>query len=196
MKTEINLLPIHPRKKNRNKFFPKNPWLSLVIGSLVLFLMMYGVLAIMNQVRLEEIKSVEEAIKNQSDFRIPYENLTIQNELLDHREKLLEALNLDKNLPLKVLVGVQEALPVEMDIVDYQFKGNELILAGRTQNQEEILAFRKNLMASDLFETVSIKNTVKKRAMEMLSDNVIGEAINQNVWNFIFEIQMAGVEEP
>lgn len=196
MKTEINLLPIHLRKKNRNKFFPKNPWLSLVIGSLVLFLMMYGVLAIMNQVRLEEIKSVEEAIKNQSDFRIPYENLTIQNELLDHREKLLEALNLDKNLPLKVLVGVQEALPVEMDIVDYQFKGNELILAGRTQNQEEILAFRKNLMASDLFETVSIKNTVKKTAMEMLSDNVIGEAINQNVWNFIFEIQMAGVEEP
>ncbi|HEY5557043.1 hypothetical protein [Acetobacterium sp.] len=194
MKTEINLLPIQIHKKKRKKFSKKNPFLSIVLGTLALCLIIYGILSVMNQNRSEEIKQVEEVIKNQSGFRIPYENLTAQNEILVHREKLLEVMNLNKEMPLKVLVGVQDAVPSGTEIVDYQLKENVLILTGNTRNQEEILAFRKDLMGLGLFKNVIIQNTIKKQVVQGAGNDVIGVSNKENVWDFIFEIELLGVE--
>lgn len=189
MKSEINLLSILPLKKKGNKIFSKNPWLKIILGFLILFLTGYGILTILNQNCLEEIKRVEEVIRNQSNFRIPYENLTTENELLAHHEKVSGVLKQNNEVPVNVLIGVQEVLPLGMNLVDYQFKGNDLTLAGNTQNQEDILEFRENLMALGFFKNVTIEKTVKKQVIEVAKIDVSGNSIKENIWNFIVEIE-------
>lgn len=195
MKSEINLLPIQPLKKKGSKIFFQSPWLKLVLALVVISFFIYGILYVLNRNCLEEIKQVEKVINNQSGFRIPYENLITENELLTHNEKVLEVLNQNKIIPLKILGGVSDVLPINTELVDYQFKEKQLTLAGNTNNQEEILEFRKSLMALGIFENVTIKNTIKKQVSEGAKSGDVGDSIKGDVWDFIVQIEILGADE-
>lgn len=188
MKREINLLPIQNTKKKSHQNLTKNPWLKLVLPILIVFLSSYGLLSFMNQACLNEIKQIEEVINNQSDFKIPYENLLAENELIAHREKVLKVINQNSEVPLSVLVGVQDVLPSGINLVDFQFKGNKILLTGMTQNQNEILLFREKLMALGLFRNVNIQNTTK--IQELADIQTIGDSISVDFWDFMFEIEV------
>lgn len=205
MKTEINLLPIESQRKRDRKPSAKNSWVVTVLGALALFLMIYSILMVMNQGNIEEINKAEAVIRRQGQAQIPYESLNSQNELAVHREKVSGAVKLNMDLPLKVLTGVLEALPLETDITGYEFKENEIILAGRTRNQEEILAFRERLMTLGICKDVSIQNTIKKPGTDMMKTSSIVEEPKAEglkveepkaaVWEFIFQIHVLGVDE-
>ncbi|MGV8907167.1 MAG: PilN domain-containing protein [Acetobacterium sp.] len=193
MKSEINLLPIQPRKKKSHRFLTENPWLKLALPLLIVFLFSYGLLSFMNQACLNQIKQIEAVINNQNGFQIPYENLLTENELIAHREKMLEVLNQNSDVTLGILVGVQDVLPLGINLVDFQFKGNKILLTGKTQNQHDILLFRENLMALNLFRSVNIQNTTK---IQKLADTeIIGDSISGDSWDFMFAIEVLGVTE-
>jgi|GEM_PF-2382624 len=195
MKSEINLLPIQPLKKKGNKIFLQSPWLKLVLALVVISFFIYGILYILNRNCLEEIKQVEEVINNQRDFRFPYENLITENELLTYNEKVIEVLNQNKMLPLNVLGGVSDVLPLDTELVDYQFKDNQLTLAGNTHNQEKILEFRESLMALGLFKNVTIQNTIKKQVIDGVKTGDVAVSVKGNVWDFIVEIEILGADK-
>ncbi|KNZ41427.1 hypothetical protein [Acetobacterium bakii] len=193
MKTEINLLPVHSRSQKKSRCYTHNPWMITVGGCLVLFLVLVGVLTVMNQNRLMEIKQVEAAINNQKDFQIPYEDLESKNELLAYHNQLASVLNADKAMPLDVLTGViNAASSIDMAIVDYQFKKNELMLVGSSQNQEDILVFREELMALGLFKNANIENSVKEMNQESIGTSGAIETLKKDSWNFILKIELIG----
>lgn len=187
MKTELNLLPIHPHKKKIEKFSKRKRWFLVTIGSFILLLMGYGVLIIMNQVCLAEIQRVDTDIKNKSDYQIIAENISDQHRLLEHRRKLEEALICNKDESLKVLTGIYDALPAGINLIQYTLIDGKLTVSGQTKDQEDILQFKEQLMAQDIFNNISIQNTTRKAALESENKYTLNE---QNIWEFTFELQI------
>jgi hypothetical protein len=191
MKTEINLLPIHPGKEKIGKLSSRDMWIMVVSASIVLFVAIYGILIILNQNCLKSIQQVDEVIKNKSEYQIVYQSISDQNELLEHQIKLKEAVMLNKDISLQSLIGVCDTLPTGVSLIEYTFIDGNLKVTGRTKNQEDIFLFKDQLMTRELFKNVSIQNTSKKTLPDGENKITINEAANGSIWEFTFEIQVA-----
>ncbi|MBC3887205.1 hypothetical protein GH810_02635 [Acetobacterium paludosum] len=194
MKTEINLLPIRSRKKKPGKVSGRKLWILAIWGTAILFLMAYGSLVVMNQVLLNRIQQVEEVIRNKSGDQIIYQNISDQNELLEYQNKLKKVLTRNKDTSLKALNGVNDSLPTGVNLIEYTYIDGKLIVSGRTKNQEDIFQFRDKLMTQELFKNVSIQDTAKKSLLETEHKNTINEVLNENIWEFTFEIETTEVQ--
>lgn len=194
MKTDINLLPIHQRKDKIRKLSGREMWIMIVFASAVLFFIVFGSLSILNQNCLEQIQQVEAVIKNKSDFQVVYQNISDQNELLEHQMKLKEVLTQNKDLSLQSLIGVYDSLPAGVNLIEYTFIDGKLKVSGRTKNQEDIVLFKDQLMTRNSFKNVRIENTAQKSLPDgenKITTNATNEVANGNIWEFTFEIQVA-----
>lgn len=188
MKHEMNLLPVYPGKKKR-KDRPKRRGLLILIGSSLGVLTIYVMLTILDLFCQNDIKKIEEMIANKSDVQLIYTSLSQQKAVLEHRRLLLESINHGKELPLKAIAEIHNALPDEIRLLNYDFQDNRLIISGETQKKEKILEFKEKLTGQEIFKLISMVNTSKKEGTADENKKVNGE----DVWEFTFDIQVAEV---
>ncbi len=188
MKCEMNLLPVVPVKKKRENQSP-NKALLVITGLLLVVLAFYGGLAVLNHACQNEIEQMEAIIKTKSDDQVVYSNLAHQKEVLKHRRLLLESICDGKELPLKTMVEIQQALPVGVRLSNYDFREGWLVISGETQKKEEILEFKEKLADRDIFEKINMVNTGTKAEIPIDNKQDSGE----DIWGFTFSIQVAEV---
>lgn len=190
MKNNIDFLPVQQRRK-KNVYFSKSKiWSGVVLGSCFLLLVVYVSLALMDQICIKKINQADEVIKNKNTYQIAATNINDQNNLLDYRYKLTESLAENSDILLKSLTGIHDVLPAGVNLLEYTYKDGLLNIAGETKNQEDILQFREKLATQALFKTVNIINTNKKKAVDVETKSQIKEALNEDVWEFTFAIEI------
>jgi|LGOV01.1.fsa_nt_gb hypothetical protein len=192
MKDQINFLPINKSKKNKRKTFFKNGEILLIIFFSVLFILIYSGLTILNGQCIAEIKKTDERIINESDFQIPYENLILENQVIVFRNQVVEQIQKKQTIPMDILIGVQESIPLEVIIIEYQFNERTVQLNGKTKNQEAIIAFRNNLIQTGRFDDLTIKKIEKIRSIQETNENKESERDKMEYWDFVFKIMCKG----
>lgn len=195
MKNEINLLPIQPRKKRMVYFSKRKMWSGVVFGACILLLVVYVSLSLMDQICKNKIAQAEEVIKNKNATQIINTNITEQNNILDYRYRLTELIAENKDLLLKSLTGIHEVLPSGVNLLEYTYQDGLLNISGEAKNQEVILEFREKLLGLDLFKTVNLIDTNKKVRTDIEKKSQINENLNDDLWEFKFEIQLLEVEK-
>lgn len=185
MKEEMNLLPLDlPKRKRPNQ--PKRKGLVFILGSVSILLAIYGTLFFLDWSCQNEIKRVEENITSKSEYQVIYTNLTFQNEVLKDRTHIQESINRNKDLPLKALTQIHNAIPDGLMILNYAFRDDMMTISGETRKKETILEFKEKLSVVDLFKAINLVNTNTKQ--QTAGDNK--NQINEEIWQFTFDIQM------
>ena len=143
MKEEMNLLPLDPPKKKRPNQ-PKRKEPAFILGSVLVLLVIYGTLFFLDWSCQNEIKKVEENINSKSEYQIIYTNLALQNAVLKDRTRIQESINSDKDLSLKALTQIHNAIPDGLMVLNYVFRDDMMTISGETQKKETILEFKEN----------------------------------------------------
>ncbi|MEO1814869.1 MAG: PilN domain-containing protein [Acetobacterium sp.] len=188
MKHEMNLLPIYPEPKKREKL-PRRKG-AVVFGVLFLgVLITYGLLFWGDLCCRNEIKQMEANIAIKSDYQVIYANLSHQKELLEHRQLILASISNGRELPLQTMVEINKVLPVGVQLSNYDFQDGRLIISGETQKKDAIIEFKEKLSDLDVFPVINMVNTNKKE--ETLADNK--KVSGEETWEFSFDIQVTEV---
>jgi type IV pilus assembly protein PilN len=140
----INLLPHREAARQRRKLAF---WISLVFSAavaLALALLWYGVLAQMlatqqerNQFLRDETAKLEAQIKDIA-------NLRAEIDALRARQKAIEDLQLDRNLPVHVLNELVKQTPDGMYFTSVKQDGGRLLISGYAQSNERVTEFLRN----------------------------------------------------
>lgn len=185
MKNEMNLLPLDlPKKKRQNP--SKRKELVFILGLALLLLVIYATMFFLDWSCQNEIKKVEQDINSKSKYQVIYTNLTFQNEVLKDRAYIQESINEDKDLPLKALAQIHNAIPDGLMVLDYVFEDDMMTISGETRKKETILEFKEKLAVLDLFKVINLVKTNTKQQTVVDNKN----QINEEIWEFTFEIQM------
>lgn len=183
MKREMNLLLVTTEKK-KPEDSPRGKGRIVFGGLLMAVLVIYGALAFLDWRCQNEIAAMDAMIAAKADDQVIYNNLSLKQEVLEHRQLLLEAINQKKELPLQTLVEIHQALPAGIQLSNYDFQDRRLVISGETGKKETILEFKEKLATVAVFNTINLVNTNKDGA---------ASTDGAEVWAFTFEIEVAEV---
>jgi hypothetical protein len=156
------------------------------LGSVLVLLVIYGTLFFLDWSCQNEIKKVEENINSKSEYQIIYTNLALQNAVLKDRTRIQESINSDKDLSLKALTQIHNAIPDGLMVLNYVFRDDMMTISGETQKKETILEFKEKLTDVDLFKVINLVNTSTKQQTTVDHKN----QSNDEIWQFTFDMQM------